>query len=311
MDRGSTGKRVSYVMTTRNKLGYLQESVPRFLGALSRADEELIVVDGASTDGSREFLREAARDGAIDWFLSEPDHCEAHALNKALLAARGDYITILTDDDVFDFSVLRQLHAYLDANPEVSVAYPSGADTRWDEQPYVVAPPEIDVSQTRDLIADRNCAFPFSGLGLTLRRSALPEIGLFDLNLKRVDMALSWRLTASPVRIAGCTAFGYVRILNEKSLTVTMRERNFEEKQRIARFYGGGDQPASGRQLAGELARRVWARFAPATPLHSAEPAVVALAAHAPVSPAERMRVAEEWLEQANATRAVEFVTRR
>ncbi|THD77687.1 MAG: glycosyltransferase [Phenylobacterium sp.] len=308
-DRPATGKRVTYVMTTRNKLAYLQESIPRFLEAIRTGDEELIVVDGDSTDGSREYLADVAQRGGIDWLLSERDYCEAHALNKALLAARGAYITILTDDDVFDFGVLRGLHDYLDAHPDVSVAYPSGADTRWDRPPFVELSEENDVLRIRAAIEDTTRPILFSGLGLTFRRDALPEIGLFDLNLRRVDVALSCRLTASPVPVAACTAIGYVRILNELSLTVGMEARNFEEKKRITGFYGGGGY-LSGGYLLREFVKRVGERLSPAE-RGNGEARAIRLAATAPLSPAERIGLAEAWLRDANAGRAVQFVRRR
>lgn len=308
LDRENRGKRVSYVMTTLNKLSFLRESMPRFQSEVAE-DEELLVVDGASTDGSHEYLTTIAEGGGIDWYLSKTDHCEAHALNKAILAARGTYITVLTDDDVFDFGVLRQLHDYLDENTEVSVAYPSGADTSWDVEPFVRAGANNDVKRMRRHIQDVSRPHLFSGLGLTFRRAALPEIGLFDLNFRRVDTALACRLTSSPVRLAACTLFGYVRILNEQSVTTTMGKRNFEEKKRLTSFYGGNGYQ-SGRALLAELGKRIQERFLPGNHGEDLETKQVKSASSAPLSPGERMRFAEQWLQQANTTQKAEFIRR-
>lgn len=61
---------------------------------------ELIVVDGGSTDGAREWLEsEKAR---IDTLISEPDRGVYQAMNKGLAAATGTWVIFLGADDRFD-----------------------------------------------------------------------------------------------------------------------------------------------------------------------------------------------------------------
>ena len=91
---------LSWIITTRNKLAFLKEVLHRLLSDLHE-DEEIIVVDGASTDGTVEYLTELHRQGLIHHFLSEPDHGEAEGFNKGMLLANGRLIKILTDDDAF------------------------------------------------------------------------------------------------------------------------------------------------------------------------------------------------------------------
>ena len=58
---------------------------------------EIIVIDGASTDGSREWLEsQRARLGAL---VTEPDHGVYEAMNKGTAAARGDWVLFLGADD--------------------------------------------------------------------------------------------------------------------------------------------------------------------------------------------------------------------
>ena len=54
--------------------------------------EEVVVVDGNSTDGSKEYLRQLFKEGKIHQYLSEPDKNQAHAWNKAMLMAKGAII---------------------------------------------------------------------------------------------------------------------------------------------------------------------------------------------------------------------------
>ena len=304
--RSDGAKRVSYVLTTLNKVSFLKETLKRYAEALGD-EEELLIVDGGSRDGSAEHIHEWFEQGKVSAYVSEPDLCEAHALNKALLMAQGRYITILTDDDVFDFGVLRQLHRYLDENPDISVAFPSGADTQWDEEPFVR--PTIDILLVPGLIENRDAMFPYSGLGLTIRRADLPKLGLFDLNFKRVDVAYFCRLTTLPIKLVGSALFGFVRILNSKSATVTMGDRNYEELKRLTEFYGGGGY-MSGRRLLAEALKRVRERFVTASQSPGNRSAVTLAASATDLSPAEQVRIAEDWLKTANADRLNIFVRR-
>lgn len=58
---------------------------------------EYIVVDGGSTDGTVELLRQRGAD--IDLWLSEPDRGISDAFNKGIALARGEFIAIVNSDD--------------------------------------------------------------------------------------------------------------------------------------------------------------------------------------------------------------------
>jgi glycosyltransferase involved in cell wall biosynthesis len=62
-------------------------------------DIEHIVIDGGSTDGSVEILRQWTGH-PITW-RSEPDHGQADAINKGVAMATGDVCTWLNSDDVY------------------------------------------------------------------------------------------------------------------------------------------------------------------------------------------------------------------
>lgn len=60
-------------------------------------DWELVIADGASTDGTTAILR--ANEPYIAWWKSEKDEGIYDAWNKALARARGDYVCFLGADD--------------------------------------------------------------------------------------------------------------------------------------------------------------------------------------------------------------------
>ena len=76
---------------------------PRLHGALASVWEQLhvgpdlVVIDGASTDGSREWLE--SQRARLATLVSEPDAGVYEAMNKGIAAARGDWVLFLGADD--------------------------------------------------------------------------------------------------------------------------------------------------------------------------------------------------------------------
>lgn len=78
--------------------------------AQSFNDYEWIVVDGRSTDGSRELIEKYA--GHFAYWVSEPDKGIYNAINKGIAQAHGEYIQILNSGDrLFESDTLEKVFA--------------------------------------------------------------------------------------------------------------------------------------------------------------------------------------------------------
>lgn len=76
-------------------------------------DFEYIVIDGGSTDGSVDVIKEYA--GRIDYWVSEPDKGIYNAMNKGIDVAKGEYCIFMNSGDLFYSNVtLSQLDGLLD-----------------------------------------------------------------------------------------------------------------------------------------------------------------------------------------------------
>lgn len=107
---------VSVVTAAFNARAGLQATVESVASQGFRSVEH-IVIDGGSTDGTREYLESLG--DAVRW-VSEPDGGIADALNKGIAMARGEYVLVLQAEDTFrDEGSLGRAERYLDEGKDI------------------------------------------------------------------------------------------------------------------------------------------------------------------------------------------------
>lgn len=71
---------------------------------------EYVVVDGASTDGTKELIEKYS--GKISTFISEPDRGIYDAMNKGLRLATGDYVLFMNSgDEIYNAKTVERVFA--------------------------------------------------------------------------------------------------------------------------------------------------------------------------------------------------------
>ena len=97
-DERPPGPRISVVIAVRDAVTVIGRSIDSVL-AQDYPHVELIVIDGASTDGTQQVIE--ARADRIAYMVSEPDRGVYDAWNKALDRMTGDWACFLGADDRF------------------------------------------------------------------------------------------------------------------------------------------------------------------------------------------------------------------
>ena len=87
---------ISIITVNLNNLEGLKKTM-KSVFEQSWQEFEYIIIDGGSSDGSREFI-EAKKD-KIDYWVSEPDKGIYNAMNKRIKAANGEYLYFLNSGD--------------------------------------------------------------------------------------------------------------------------------------------------------------------------------------------------------------------
>lgn len=117
-----TEKPVSIVLTTLNAAPFLRPAIDSCLGQ-TYANLELIAVDGGSTDGTIEIIQSYV-DARVR-LIHQPDNSGKlpGAINLGLESARGDYLTWMQGDSLYDSRAIEIMVRELEAHPDVGQVY--------------------------------------------------------------------------------------------------------------------------------------------------------------------------------------------
>ena len=102
--------RLSIITINLNNRNGLQKTIDSVI-AQTFTDYEWIIIDGGSTDGSREIIEQYEEH--FSYWVSEPDKGIYNAINKGIAHAEGEYIQILNSGDcLFENNTLEQLFSH-------------------------------------------------------------------------------------------------------------------------------------------------------------------------------------------------------
>jgi len=236
---------MSYVITTYNKLPYLKNVLSPLIENV-KEDEEIVITDGASTDGTREYLQKLFTGGKIHQYVSEKDYGEAHGWNKAWLMAKGTLIKIITDDDAFYYPGIEKCKEFMLQHPEVDAMGTDGLFAKSVHESSFIGSKSYSGEHSSKIsdysahyIKWKNEGIPFSfcNLGWMLRRSSIPVFGLCDPTYTRVDAEFAIRLAHGKANLAWYTGKTWSRILNPGSNSILFDEKIQLDNEKMNMIY--------------------------------------------------------------------------
>lgn len=231
-------------MPTRNQAGFLPDAVASVLEQAEgiASDLELVVTDGASTDGTPEVLAALAErhPGRIRW-VSEPDSGPADAVNKAVRMADAPIVGWLNSDDLYAPGAAARALAALQAHPDWVMVYGEGEHVDLHGASlgrYPTRPPETPLSAWRDgcHICQPTAFF---------RRATFLDLGGLDTGLRAAfDYEFWLRLfKACPGRIGFLRELQALSRLHDEGITLRMREQVAMEGMEVVHRHLGAAPP--------------------------------------------------------------------
>jgi GT2 family glycosyltransferase len=179
---------ISVVTAVRNRRETLPRTLDSVLGQRLK-DVEHIVVDGASTDGTLDVLKQY--DDRIAYWVSEPDGGLFDAMNRGIALARGQYISILNSDDWYDANALSAVANAISATK---------ADVVFGDYMFVVQ----DIAMQKRIVATTELHTGMSlGHAIFISRGVYERLGVYDTRYRySADLDFALRMKNDGVKFA-------------------------------------------------------------------------------------------------------------
>jgi hypothetical protein len=217
-----------------NQGRYIRRAIDSVLGQ-RYPHIEYLVVDGGSTDGTLDILRDYG--DRVRW-VSEPDRGQTHAINKGFRRARGEIVAWLNSDDAYLEDAVEVGAAALRDSSSIGLVY--GRGRVLDEQDRTVGP--FPGTEPFSLYRLLYCLDFILQPTTFFRRAALERVGFLDESL---EFAMDWDL--------------WIRLAAEADVLFVDRELAYTREYEATKTSRGGWRRI--RELAG-LARshtgRAW-----------------------------------------------------
>jgi len=189
---------------------------------------EHIVVDGNSTDGTIDILKQYKDRYNLKW-VSEPDRGQCHAVNKGIKMANGEWVIWLNSDDYFLPSAFEVFAETLADTPTADVIYANFLQLESENRRLTrkfSTPPSKHLHKH---------LYSFTGNhSMFLRRDFLSDIGGIDEEYEYVmDAELLWRVLTSDGTIVHTPSFIAVRRLHDDAKSIKHSDDHAMEMSRL------------------------------------------------------------------------------
>lgn len=191
--------KVSVVIPTKNRADYVSSAIKSVLNQTFE-DLEIVVVDGASIDNTREVIGRFD-DARIRYICEKNDRGVSASRNAGIEHSRGKYIAFLDDDDLWMPTKLEKQFNLLDENPRISVV--STGSWIINESGKIIG---FRIPSLRGKIFPKILLENYVGncSKVILKKECLEKVGLFDENLPANEDFDLW------IRLAKHFEFDYI-----------------------------------------------------------------------------------------------------
>jgi glycosyltransferase involved in cell wall biosynthesis len=239
LEEMSRSPEVSVVIPTRDRWPLLsRHALPSALGQIG-VELEVIVVDDGSTDETPVHLARVG-DARLRVIRIDPadrparSRNTAHARNRGVEAARGEWVAFLDDDDLWSPDKLR---AQLDAAERATASFVYSGVIAIDEDMRVLEEQEFpDPSELPSLLLHGNFV-PGGGSNAMAKVELVRRAGGFDETLVFVEDWDLWIRITRLGRIAACREIHVARLEHREGALFRERPDVVEDVARLLRKY--------------------------------------------------------------------------
>src|SRR5262245_11232780 len=227
--------RVTVVTPSFNQGAFIEETIRSVL-LQDYPNLEYFIVDGGSTDSTLEVIK--TYEPWIDYWVSERDRGQTHAINKGFARATGEILAWLNSDDTFEPHAIRTVVQHMMATNGVVTYGNCNLIDETGARTGVVVPPPVSLESLLKFWSVDGWASPPQPASF-FRRSVLDEVGFLDETL---HYAMDYDLW---IRIARRYSFSYVGAavigncrMHSESKTVSQLGRTISQRYSVSLRYG-------------------------------------------------------------------------
>ena len=170
--------KISVITVVYNDVDHIRETMESFFSQTWQ-DKEYIVIDGGSTDGTADIIREYS--DRIAYWCSEPDAGIYDAMNKGISHATGGWINFLNSGDTYSSS--NSLEQLISTEDDADVLYGNSIEIT---SSHRIA---IEASDQKELMEYT----PIYRHGSSLVRTDIQKKYLFNTNMRELlGYSLDW-----------------------------------------------------------------------------------------------------------------------
>ncbi len=222
---------VSIITPSFNQVKYL-EATCHSVVAQTYPDIEYFIVDGGSTDGSVELIRNWAdsKYSRLKWWVSEKDKGQADAINKGFSRATGQIVAWLNSDDIYMRGAVEKAVCTFNANPDVGLIFSDVFSI--DAEGQLINVMRYGDWNLRDLMEFNIIGQP----GVFIRKQALEDAGYLDQEYNYLLDHQLWLRIASTHKILHVNDFFAAARFHREAKNVAQTEGFSREAFRVIKW---------------------------------------------------------------------------
>jgi glycosyltransferase involved in cell wall biosynthesis len=196
---------------------------------------EHLIMDGGSTDGTPDIIREMAEQFPHIRWVSEKDNGQSDAMNKGINLAKNPVISFLNADDRYEPGAISIAHSFFRTAPSDSFFVGNCRVLREDGSEYMINKP-YPFDQV-SFILDYN--FPFNPSAYFYHKSLHDKVGFYEVDDHlTMDIDFLLRLPGKANIVYVDSVLGnYVMVANSKTMKEISAGRNVENLHQVFNRY--------------------------------------------------------------------------
>ncbi len=217
--------KLSIITVNLNNKEGLQKTIDSVVSQTFK-DFEWIVIDGGSTDGSKELIEKYS--DYISYWVSEPDKGIYNAMNKGIRVAKGDYLHFLNSSDTYIDN--NTLSKFFSNSCKSDIIF--GNTLKYEGDKFTKINLKNEYITCYNLTIDtinHQCAF--------IKRKLFDDYGLYDESLKIVS---DWKFFFDTIVIGKCSIHHVnqdIVIFDTSGISSTSIDKLRKEKMTILKQY--------------------------------------------------------------------------